>query len=234
MSDVLLEMRGITKEFPGVKALKDVSFSVAPGEIHALVGENGAGKSTLMKVVSGVYPYGTYDGEFFYKGEECRFHNIRESEHKGIVIIHQELALIPELSITENIFLGNEQATQGVINWSLSHAQGRSSCSRRSGLDESPGTRIRRIGVGKQQLVEIAKALSQERRAADPRRAHRRRSTRTTPRSCSSSCASSASQGIASRADLAQAQGGRGGRRHDHRPARRRRHRVARRHGRRT
>ncbi len=95
MSDVLLEMRGITKEFPGVKALKDVTFSVRPGEIHALVGENGAGKSTLMKVVSGVYPYGSYDGQFFYKGEECRFHTIRESEHKGIVIIHQELALIP-------------------------------------------------------------------------------------------------------------------------------------------
>ena len=95
MSDVLLEMRGITKEFPGVKALKDVTFSVRPGEIHALVGENGAGKSTLMKVVSGVYPYGTYDGEIFYKGEECRFHTIRDSEHKGIVIIHQELALVP-------------------------------------------------------------------------------------------------------------------------------------------
>ena len=139
MSDVLLEMRGITKEFPGVRALKDVSFSVRPGEIHALVGENGAGKSTLMKVVSGVYPYGTYEGEFFFKGEECRFHSIRDSEHKGIVIIHQELALIPELSITENIFLGNEQATRGVINWSKSHAkadraaqEGRASTSRRA------------------------------------------------------------------------------------------------------
>ena len=95
-----------------------------PGEIHALVGENGAGKSTLMKVVSGVYPYGTYEGEFFFKGEECRFHNIRDSEQKGIVIIHQELALVPHLSITENIFLGNEQATRGVIDWSQSHAQG--------------------------------------------------------------------------------------------------------------
>ena len=159
MSDVLLEMRGITKEFPGVRALKDVSFTVRPGEIHALVGENGAGKSTLMKVVSGVYPHGSYEGEFFYKGEECRFHSIRDSEHKGIVIIHQELALIPELSITENIFLGNEQATSGVINWSRSHAKAIELLDK-VGLDESPGTRISRIGVGKQQLVEIAKALS--------------------------------------------------------------------------
>src|SRR6186997_3414463 len=152
-------MRGITKEFPGVKALKDVSFSVKPGEIHALVGENGAGKSTLMKVVSGVYPYGTYQGEFFFNGEECRFHGIRESEHKGIVIIHQELALIPHLSITENIFLNNEQATNGVINWGLSHSKAMALL-KKVGLDESPATPIRRLGVGKQQLVEIAKALS--------------------------------------------------------------------------
>ena len=103
---MLLEMRDITMEFPGVKALKNVSFSVRPGEIHALVGENGAGKSTLMKVVSGVYPHGEYSGDFYYKGEECRFGGIPDSEKKGIVIIHQELALIPELSITENIFLG--------------------------------------------------------------------------------------------------------------------------------
>ena len=161
MSDVLLEMRGITKEFPGVKALKDVSFSVRPGEIHALVGENGAGKSTLMKVVSGVYPFGTYDGQFFFKGEECRFHGIRESEHKGIVIIHQELALIPELSITENIFLANEQATGGVINWSKSHAKA-IELLKKVGLDETPDTKISRLGVGKQQLVEIAKALSKD------------------------------------------------------------------------
>ena len=143
MSDVLLEMRGITKEFPGVKALKDVSFSVAPGEIHALVGENGAGKSTLMKVVSGVYPYGSYDGEFFFKGEECRFHSIRESERKGIVIIHQELALIPDLSITENIFLNNEQATKGVINWGLSHSKA-VALLKKVGLDEPPATAVRR------------------------------------------------------------------------------------------
>ena len=159
MSDVLLEMRGITKEFPGVKALKDVSFSVRPGEIHALVGENGAGKSTLMKVVSGVYPYGTYEGEFFFKGQECRFHNIRDSERKGIVIIHQELALVPHLSITENIFLANEQSTAGVIDWGLSNSRAQELL-KKVGLDEPPGTRVSRLGVGKQQLVEIAKALS--------------------------------------------------------------------------
>jgi putative multiple sugar transport system ATP-binding protein len=159
VSDVLLEMRGITKEFPGVKALKDVSFSVRPGEIHALVGENGAGKSTLMKVVSGVYPFGSYSGEFFFNGEECRFHSIRESERKGIVIIHQELALIPHLSITENIFLANEQATRGVINWGLSHRKA-IDLLKKVGLDETPDTDVSRIGVGKQQLVEIAKALS--------------------------------------------------------------------------
>ena len=159
VGDVLLEMRGITKEFPGVKALKDVSFSVVPGEIHALVGENGAGKSTLMKVVSGVYPYGDYEGEFFFDGEECRFHGIRDSERKGIVIIHQELALIPHLSITENIFLGNEQADHGVIDWSRSHHRA-IDLLKKVGLDETPDTPISRLGVGKQQLVEIAKALS--------------------------------------------------------------------------
>ena len=159
VSDVLLEMRSITKEFPGVRALKDVSFSVRPGEIHALVGENGAGKSTLMKVVSGVYPHGTYEGQFFYKGEECRFAGVRESERKGIVIIHQELALIPHLSITENIFLANEQTTRGVVNWGLSHSRAKALLDK-VGLDETPDTKISRLGVGKQQLVEIAKALS--------------------------------------------------------------------------
>ena len=171
MSDVLLEMRGITKEFPGVKALKDVSFSVKPGEIHALVGENGAGKSTLMKVVSGVYPHGTYDGQFFFKGEECRFNGIRESEHKGIVIIHQELALVPHLSITENIFLANEQATRGVINWGLSHSKA-IELLKKVGLDETPDTqdqpdRRRQAAAGRDREGAV-----QERRAPDPRRAH--------------------------------------------------------------
>ena len=116
----LLEMRSITKEFPGVKALADVSFTVHDREIHSIVGENGAGKSTLMKVLSGVYPHGTYDGEIYYRGELCEFRNIAESEAKGIVIIHQELALIPELSIMENMFLGNEPKGRGMpgrIDW---------------------------------------------------------------------------------------------------------------------
>ena len=158
-SPVILEMRSITKEFPGVKALSDVSLEVRADEIHAICGENGAGKSTLMKVVSGVYPTGTYDGQFFFKGEECHFHNIRESEQKGIVIIHQELALVPHLSITENIFLANEQATRGVINWSKSHAKA-IELLKKVGLHETPDTKISHLGVGKQQLVEIAKALS--------------------------------------------------------------------------
>ncbi|MDQ2964273.1 MAG: ATP-binding cassette domain-containing protein [Chloroflexota bacterium] len=161
MDDVLLEMRGITKTFPGVKALDDVSFRVRRGEIHALVGENGAGKSTLMKVLSGVYPHGSYDGEILYEGKECRFHNIHESERVGIVIIHQELALVPHLSITENIFLANEQTARGVIQWGPSHMRARELL-KKVGLDESPDTLVRRIGVGKQQLVEIAKALSKK------------------------------------------------------------------------
>ena len=117
MSDVILEMRNITKTFPGVKALDNVTFSVKQGEIHALVGENGAGKSTLMKVLSGVYPYGSYEGEIYFQGNECRFQNINQSEEVGLVIIHQELALIPYLSIAENLFLGNERSRYGVIDW---------------------------------------------------------------------------------------------------------------------
>ena len=117
--DTILEMRGITKAFPGVKALDDVSLSVRRGEIHALVGENGAGKSTLMKVLSGVYPHGAYSGDIHFLGKPCRFHGIHDSERRGIVIIHQELALVPLLSIAENIFLGNEQARLGVIDWNL-------------------------------------------------------------------------------------------------------------------
>jgi len=161
MSDVILEMRNITKTFPGVKALNQVNFSVRQGEIHALVGENGAGKSTLMKVLSGVYPYGTYTGEIHFQGKEYRFKDITHSEEVGIVIIHQELALIPMLSITENIFLGNERANHGVISWTEATLRARELL-KKVGLNESPSTLIAQIGVGKQQLVEIAKALAKE------------------------------------------------------------------------
>ncbi len=158
---VILEMRSITKEFPGVKALSDVSITVRAGEVHAICGENGAGKSTLMKVLSGVYPYGTYDGQIVYQAEEVRFKDIRSSEAAGIVIIHQELALIPELSITENIFLGNEPGRGGVINWKEAKKRAVQLLAR-VGLRDDPDTLIKDIGVGKQQLVEIAKALNKD------------------------------------------------------------------------
>ncbi len=161
MDDVILEMRDITKTFPGVKALDNVNLSVRRGEIHAVVGENGAGKSTLMKVLSGVYPHGSYSGEIFFEGQGCRFHDIRDSEARGIVIIHQELALIPMLSIAENIFLGNERARAGVINWPQAISETKRLL-KMVGLRESPHTRIMDLGVGKQQLVEIAKALAKE------------------------------------------------------------------------
>ncbi len=161
MSDRILEMRNITKTFPGVKALDDVNFSVRQGEIHALVGENGAGKSTLMKVLSGVYPYGSYEGEIYFKGKECRFRDITQSEAVGLVIIHQELALIPFLSIAENLFLGNERAKNGVINWNETILRTKELLEK-VGLQESPNTLITNMGVGKQQLVEIAKALAKE------------------------------------------------------------------------
>jgi putative multiple sugar transport system ATP-binding protein len=156
---IILEMRSITKEFPGVKALSDVSLRVKAGEIHAICGENGAGKSTLMKVLSGVYPYGSYDGDIVYQGQVQQFRDIRASEHAGIVIIHQELALIPELSIMENIFLGNEPTKRGVINWAEARLRSLDLLAR-VGLREDPDTPIKEIGVGKQQLVEIAKALN--------------------------------------------------------------------------
>lgn len=161
MARPVLEMRSISKTFPGVKALSEVNLTVAAGEVHAVCGENGAGKSTLMKVLSGVHPHGGYQGEIHFEGEPCRFKDIRASEQRGIVIIHQELALVPYLSIAENIFLGNEHATRGVISWhrTLTHA---AALIRQVGLDESPHTRIADLGVGKQQLVEIAKALAKK------------------------------------------------------------------------
>jgi len=161
MSDVILEMRNITKTFPGVKALDNVSFSVNQGEIHALVGENGAGKSTLMNVLSGIYPHGSYTGDIYFQGKECRFQNIHHSEEVGLVIIHQELALVPFLSIAENLFLGNERAKNGIIDWNESFSKTKELLDR-VGLHELPSTLITNMGVGKQQLVEIAKALAKK------------------------------------------------------------------------
>ena len=159
MAGALLEMRRITKTFPGVKALDNVNLTVQEGEIHAIVGENGAGKSTLMNVLSGIYPYGSYEGDIFYDGQECRFLNIKDSERLGIVIIHQELALVPYLSIGENMFLGNEQKGFGGINWDLTYQNAQKHMAE-VGLMEDARTLIKDIGVGKQQLVEIAKALA--------------------------------------------------------------------------
>lgn len=159
MSNSILEMRSITKTFPGVVALDDVSLIVERGEIHAICGENGAGKSTLMKVLSGVYGFGTYSGDVVYENEIRKFSNIRDSEEQGIVIIHQELALSPHLSIAENIFLGNEIKRFGLIDWNKTNQEA-SKLMARVGLEEDPQAAIKDIGVGKQQLVEIAKALS--------------------------------------------------------------------------
>ena len=157
----LLEMQGITKLFPGVKALDDVSLTVESGEIHALVGENGAGKSTLMKVLSGVYPAGSYDGVIVIDGSPVRLSGIADSERLGVIIIHQELALIPLLSIAENLFLGNEIAAAGIINWREVFSR-TEQLLKKVGLAEKPATRVGKIGVGKQQLVEIAKALAKD------------------------------------------------------------------------
>ncbi len=159
MAQILLEMKNITKTFPGVKALDNVNLKVEQGEIHALVGENGAGKSTLMNVLSGIYPYGSYEGDIVYNGEVCKFNEIKDSEAKGIVIIHQELALIPYMTIAENMFLGNERGTKFKINWNETSDLARKYLDI-VGLNESSETLIKDIGVGKQQLVEIAKALS--------------------------------------------------------------------------
>ncbi|MBZ5735465.1 sugar ABC transporter ATP-binding protein [Nocardioides sp. TRM66260-LWL] len=174
MTAPLLEMRSITKRFPGVLALDDVSLAVRPGTVHAVCGENGAGKSTLMKVLSGVYPHGSFDGEILLGGEPVRFASIRDSEAAGVVIIHQELALIPELSIAENVFLGNEQLVGGggrtgrrrrwaggVVDWDRTHHRAIELMAR-VGLRENPLTPVKDLGIGKQQLVEIAKALAKD------------------------------------------------------------------------
>ncbi|KJQ54280.1 multiple monosaccharide ABC transporter ATP-binding protein [Microbacterium sp. SA39] len=160
MTTPILEMRSIEKSFPGVKALQGVDLDVKPGEILAICGENGAGKSTLMKVLSGVYPHGSYEGQIIYEGEEATFGSINDSESVGIVIIHQELALIPHLSVAENIFLGNERrGRSGLIDWDRANSEA-SQLMAQVGLDEDPTAPVSQLGVGKQQLIEIAKALS--------------------------------------------------------------------------
>ncbi|NCB62464.1 MAG: sugar ABC transporter ATP-binding protein [Clostridia bacterium] len=159
MAKQLLKMCDIIKEFPGVRALDHVNLEVEEGEIHALVGENGAGKSTLMNVLSGIYPYGSYEGDIVFDGEVCKFGKIKDSEEKGIVIIHQELALVPYLTIGENMFLGNEQGKTARIDWDGTYDKA-DKYLKMVGLQESARTQIKDIGVGKQQLVEIAKALA--------------------------------------------------------------------------
>lgn len=161
MSDFILEMKEITKTFSSLKALDNVNLKVKKGQIHALVGENGAGKSTLMNVLSGVYPHGSYQGKILFDGMECSFKDIKDSEKKGIVIIHQELALIPYLSIAENVFLGNEQAKSGIIDWDRTLHSTKNLLSKVR-LTENPNTLVANIGVGKQQLVEITRALAKD------------------------------------------------------------------------
>ncbi len=161
MDKTILEMKNITKSFPGVKALDNVNFKVVEGEIHALVGENGAGKSTLMNVLSGVHAHGSYSGEIIFNGKECKFNRIRDSEHLGIVVIQQELELVPTLSIAENVFLGNERSKMGIIDWDETRVETRKLLDRVR-LKDDPSLLVKDIGVGKQQLVEIAKAISKK------------------------------------------------------------------------
>lgn len=163
LAGTLLQLKNITKTFPGVKALNNVNLTVEEGEIHALVGENGAGKSTLMNVISGIYPFGTYEGDIEYDGKLCRFSTIKDSEAEGIVIIHQELALIPYMTIGENMYLGNERGKKFAIDWDETYALA-DQYLQKVGMTESSKTLIKDIGVGKMQLVEIAKALTKNAR----------------------------------------------------------------------
>lgn len=159
MDDIILEMKNITKDFPGVRALNNVCMSVKRGEIHALCGENGAGKSTLMKILSGVYPYGSYEGEIFFNDRKVMFHNVKDAEKAGIAIIHQELTLFKELPIYENIFMGNEPNTNGIINIHEGVSRTKALLEELK-LDLNPYVNVKNLGIGQQQLVEIAKALS--------------------------------------------------------------------------
>jgi len=161
MSKTILEMRNITKVFPGVKALDDVTFSVQQGEIHFVVGENGAGKSTLMKVLSGIYPTGDYEGEIIFNGERVDFKKISDSEKAGLAIINQELALIPEMTVYENIYLAHEIKANGIINWNQTIHKAAEQLEKVK-LKVNPGLKVKDLNVGQQQLVEIAKALSKD------------------------------------------------------------------------
>ncbi|MDR2257986.1 MAG: sugar ABC transporter ATP-binding protein [Treponema sp.] len=161
MDEYILEIENLTKDFPGVRALDKVNLKVRKGEIHSLCGENGAGKSTLTSVISGVYPKGSYEGKVFFKGVETNYHSVKDSEKEGLAIIHQELALSPYLSIYENIFLGHMKTTLGIINWDEYRKESKQYLDR-VGLQEHPGTIVSKLGVGKQQLVEIARALSKQ------------------------------------------------------------------------
>ena len=165
MENIILEMRSITKTFPGVKALDAVNLKVRDGEIHALVGENGAGKSTLMKVLSGVYPHGSYEGDILFNDEAVAFSGITDSEEKGIIIIHQELALVPLLSIAENLFLGNENVENGVINWPKTYSRTQELLAK-VGLKESPSTLVGQLGVGKQHLANRCITRERQRQVA--------------------------------------------------------------------
>ncbi|HCC37188.1 MAG TPA: ABC transporter ATP-binding protein [Treponema sp.] len=161
MSEYILEIENLTKEFPGVRALENVNLKVKKGEIHSLCGENGAGKSTLMSAISGVYPKGSYEGKVFFKGHETNYHSVKDSEKEGLAIIHQELALSPYLSIYENIFLGHMQTKFGIIDWNKYIKESKNYLDI-VGLKEPPQTIVSKLGVGKQQLVEIARALSKK------------------------------------------------------------------------
>src|SRR5215210_6677665 len=159
----LLEMRDITKTFPGVRALDGVTFDLHAGEIHALVGENGAGKSTLMKILGGVYPHPQYGGEILIEGEARRFGGIRDAEAAGIAVIFQELSLVKEMTVGENIFLGREPHRFGVIRWDEVYSRA-SKLLDDLHLNLDPRTPVSHLGIGQQQMVEIAKALSQKAR----------------------------------------------------------------------
>ena len=161
MAEYILELQNITKEFPGVKALSEVTFGVQRGHVHALVGENGAGKSTLIKVICGVYPYGNYEGTVKFEGKECRFRTIREVESAGIACIHQELNLVPDMSVAENVFLNNQPHKFGVVNFDEQFDQCKKLLAQ-VGLEVNPDEIVRNLGVGQQQMVEIAKALSRD------------------------------------------------------------------------